>query len=106
MVTRGIPRLISGEIHATDATQQVEPTVHGEIATEIDLARKEVVAQREAVIREASLISGQKLDVAAEGLETGSAGRGLPEVGTPFRSLKALMNVPTPASTAALKGGK
>src|SRR6478735_12652179 len=73
--------IVSGELHISDATQQIKTTVHGELATEKDLAREEVVAQRDAVIREASLISGQKLDVAAEGLEARPAGRGLPQVG-------------------------
>src|SRR5882672_7810932 len=73
--------IVAGELDATDAYQRIKTTVHGEIATEIALARKEVVAQREAVIREASLISGQKLDVAAERLEAGLASRGLPYIG-------------------------
>src|SRR5262245_31534371 len=72
--------LISGEFDAADATQQIETTVHGELATDEDLARKEVVAQREAVIRETSLISGQQFDVAAERLETGFSRSGLPEI--------------------------
>src|SRR5678816_2381706 len=66
--------VIAGEVHASNAYQYIETTVHGGVATEIDLARQEVVAQREAVIREASLISRQQFDVAAEVLETGPAG--------------------------------
>src|SRR3954465_4099342 len=72
--------IVAGELHATDATQQVETTVHGELATEKDLAREEVVAQGEAVIREASLISGQKLDVATERLEAGLSGGRLADI--------------------------
>src|SRR5688572_9619455 len=73
--------VVSGEVHASNATQYIETAVHGGPATEKDLARQEVVAQREAVIREASLISGQQFDVAREGLETGPPGGGLPDVG-------------------------
>src|SRR5436190_15239015 len=72
---------VTGEVHASNATQNIETTVHGGVATEKDLARQEVVAQREAVVREAPLISGQQLDLAAEVLEAGSAGSCLPQVG-------------------------
>ncbi len=73
--------VVTGEVHAAYACQDIETTVHGGVATEKDLARQEVVAQREAVIREASLISGQQFDLATEVLEARPAGSGLPQVG-------------------------
>src|SRR5262245_61849869 len=74
--------VVAGELHAPDPTHHIETTVHGGVATEKDLARQEVVAQREAVVRETSLISGQQLDVATQRLETGFSGGRLPDIGT------------------------
>src|SRR4051812_19040548 len=68
--------VVTRELHAADSHQRVKTTVHGGLATKEDLARKEVVAQREAVIRELPLISAKQLDVAAQRLETGASGRG------------------------------
>src|SRR6478736_4968185 len=73
--------LVSREFRAADAAQQIQGTVHGEVATDIHLARKDVVAQREAVVRETPLIVGKQLNIAAEGLVAGLAGLGTAETG-------------------------
>src|SRR6187402_571583 len=73
--------LVSREFRAADAAQQVQRTVHGEVATDIHLAWKNVVAQREVVIRETPLSIGKQFDIAAEGLVAGLAGLRAAETG-------------------------
>src|SRR5215469_3403544 len=64
---------VPGEIGATDAAENIKGARHGVAATEEDLARQEVVAQRKIVVREAPLRTGKQLNT-AQGLETGLAG--------------------------------
>ncbi len=67
--------LIPAEIGTADSADEIKRARHGAAATDKGLARQEVVAQREVVIREASLRLGKQLDL-AQGFEAGLAGTG------------------------------
>ena len=73
--------LVTRELRAADTAQQVKRAVHGEAATEIHLAWKQVVPQRQAVIRESPLSVRKQLHVAAQGLVAGLAGLGPADIG-------------------------
>src|SRR6185437_5243319 len=56
--------LVSAELGAAESGEHVERAPQGEVATEEDLARKEVVADRKVVVLEPPLTLGKELHVA------------------------------------------
>src|SRR5579862_597178 len=67
---------VPAEIGAADAAEEIESARHGDAATDKGLARQEVVAQREVVIREAPLSFRKQRDVPAQHLVAGASGGG------------------------------
>src|ERR1700733_14184386 len=63
---------VAGKISAADAAQDIKRTCHGDLATQENLARKEVVAERQVVVREVSLRGRKEVNV-AQGLEARAA---------------------------------
>src|SRR5882724_2819934 len=66
--------IVACELGAADATQKIEGARHGAAPTDEGLAREQVVAQGDVVVREASLIVRKQLNTAAEGLKARAAG--------------------------------
>src|SRR5262249_11588732 len=65
--------IVAGELRSTNAPQKIEGARQGSAATDEGLAREQVVAQRNVVVREASLSWRKQLNIAAEGLEARAA---------------------------------
>src|SRR5450759_1621069 len=69
---------VAGKIRAADTAEQIKSAGHGCIAAEKHLARKEVVAEREVVIREVPLSGRNELDI-AQSLEARASGERAPK---------------------------
>src|SRR4051794_7786246 len=65
--------VVARELRGTDAAEKIESSRQGVTATNKGLAREEVVAQADVVIRELPLSAGKQLNIAAQGLKAGAA---------------------------------
>src|SRR5579864_604636 len=66
--------VVARELRRANATDKIEGARHGVTPTEEGLAREQVVAQRDVIVREVPLSWGKQLYIAAEGLEAGAPG--------------------------------